>query len=301
MTTRTLRSWKKQAAEARAPCRRGRKKTIATLGQLLAIAREWRRQGRTVGSRPIIAAMKGVQVRLIREVIAELKRHRRARHRAHVLANRTTVKVHKPGIMVVLDAAKMPSEEGGECIMYRDRGSLRTDVKESEHEATRASDTLKVLNELKSSSRLPLVAGTDNGSPFVAGPVKDFMHENKVVHLRSLPRVPEQNGSAEHAVGEVKGLAKDGITYGDACRILNDCRKRETLNWKTPTEIEKVHLEPCTEEMRNEFYNAAKTAIETAMLGTETAYEKRKAEREAIFQTMERFSLITRIRGHRRA
>ena len=145
------------------------------------------------------------------------------------------------------------------------------------------------------------MAGTDNGSPFVAGEVEEFMAENKIIHLRSLPRVPQHNGSAENAVGDVKRLIKDGATLETACRTLNDYRKRQTLNWKTATEVDQVNFQPCTEEKRNAFYNAAKSAIEAAQLGTKSAYEKRKAGREAIFQTMESFSLITRIRGHRRA
>jgi transposase InsO family protein len=245
--------------------------------------------------------MKGTRVRLIRDVVAELKRRRRRRREAHILANRTSVKVHKPGALVVLDAAKVPGQKGGECIVYKDRGSLIVDAKASANKATRASDTLAVLSNLKDQGRLPLVAATDNGSPFVADPVEDFLHQNKVVHLKSLPRVPQQNGSAENAVGDVKGLVKDGATLGDACQILNHCRKRESLDWKTATEFDQEHFEPCTMEVRNEFYNAAKAAIEVAQLGTKNAYEKRKAEREAIFQTMESFSLITRIRGHRHA
>jgi transposase InsO family protein len=240
-------------------------------------------------------------VRLIREVVAGLKQRRRARHKAHILANRTILKVHRPGVVGVLDAAKMPDEKGGECIMYRDRGSLRVDVNESVNAATNANDTLGVLTELKSKGRLPLVAVTDNGSPFVAGAVEDFMADNNVIHLKSLPRVPQQNGSAESAVGEVKALVNEGVPRVQVCQILNDYRKRESLNWKTPADIERESSPTFIEELRIKFYNAAKTAIETAKLGTKTAYEKRKAEREAIFQTLESFSLVTRIRGHRLA
>jgi transposase InsO family protein len=201
--------------------------------------------------------------------------------------------------MIVIDAAKVPSKEGGECIVQRDRGSLRVQATESKGAATCASDTLNVLNELKASGRLPLVIGTDNGSTFVANEVSEFMDENKIVHIKSLPRVPQQNGSAENAVGDVKRLVKDGETLKEACRILNDCRKRQSINWKTPTELDQENFQPCTEEKRTAFYNAAKLAIQLAQLGTKTAYEKRKAEREAILQTMENFSLITRTRGHR--
>ncbi len=185
--------------------------------------------------------------------------------------------------------------------MFRDRGSLRVEVTESEGIATTAKDTLKVLNELKQSARLPLVVGTDNGSPLVAKIIAVFMRQNKIVHLKSLPRVPQHNGSAENAVGDVKRLIRDGETSADVCRILNDCRVRQTLNWKTPTEVDLEAFQPWTKKMRTLFYNATKLAIKRALICMKTAYEKRKAEREAIFQTMESFSLITRTRGHRQA
>lgn len=300
VTTRTLRSWKVQAKLSSSPRRRGRKKKDVTLAELLAIAREWRSQGH-VGARPVIKALSGMRVRLIRDVVGGLKKRRRARHIDHVLAARTKVKVHKPGVLVAMDAAKTPNQEGGEIIVCRDRGSLKTEATESKAPATSASDTLGVLTQLKEQGRLPLVAASDNGSPFTANEVENFLAENKVIHLRSLPRVPQQNGSAEHAVGEVKGQIKTGKTPEQACRTLNDCRKRQSLNWQTPTEFEREHFQPYTDEERTEFFNAANAAIAAAKLGTRTAYEKRKAEREAIFQTMERFKLITRIRGHRTA
>ncbi len=300
VTTRTLRSWKARAKKGLSPRKRGRKKEKVTLAELLAIGREWRRQGH-VGSRPVIKALPKMRVRLIRDIVSDLKARRRARHRTHVLASRMSVKVNKPGVLVVMDAAKKPVEKGGEIIVCRDRGSLKTKVTEVQGPATCASDTLAVLEELKRQGRLPLVAGSDNGSPFTATEVENFLEENKVVHLRSLPRVPQHNGSAEHAVGDVKGLIRDGKTPEQACQILNHCRKRESLDWQTPIEFDREYFQAYTEEQRDEFFNVASSAIEAAKLGTRTAYEKRKAEREAIFQTMERFSLITRIRGHRPA
>jgi transposase InsO family protein len=247
-------------------------------------------------------------VRVIREVVAGLKKRQRQRYEAHRLKNRTSVKVNKPGVFSVLDAAKEPSKEGGEIIVFKDRGSLKIDVAKSESKATTANDTLRVLNNLKAQGRLPLVAGTDNGSPFVAKAVIEFMEQNQVIHLKSLPSVPQHNGSAENAVGEVKSQIKHGATRDQACQTLNDHRMRESLNWQTATEYDQKNFEPCTKEKRAEFYHATKLAIKEAQLGIRTAYanvssknERRKAEREAIFQTMERFSLITRIRGHHHA
>jgi transposase InsO family protein len=300
VTPRTLSAWKRNAKQGFRPRKRGRKKKVTSLFEPLAIAREWRRQG-CPGSRPIIAAMKNTRVRLIREVIREFKRRLRKRQANHTIKNRVSVKVKDPGTMLVLDAAKDPTRNGGECIVQRDRGSLQTEVTACEGKATSAADTLRVLHDLKAKNRLPLVAGSDNGSPFVAKSVREFYRANKVVHLRSLPRVPQQNGAAENGVGDFKRLVRAGATTNEACRILNERRLRETLHWKTPAEVDRERFQPCTEEMRERFYDAANVAIQGAKLGAKSAIEKRKAEREAIFQTMESFSLITRIRGHRRA
>lgn len=300
VTPRTLSAWKRNAKQGFRPRKRGRKKKVTSLFEPLAIAREWRRQG-CPGSRPVIAAMKNTRVRLIREVIRELKRRRRKRHADHTIKNRVTVTVNEPGTMLVLDAAKDPTRNGGEVIVHRDRGSLRTEITICEGKATSAEDTLRILRALKARNRLPLVASSDNGSPFVAKSVLAFYRANKVVLLRSLPRVPQQNGAAENGVGDFKRIAKNGATISEACRILNECRLRETLNWKTPAEVDRERFQPCTQEMRERFYDAANATIEVAKLGAKSALEKRKAEREAIFQTLESFSLITRIRGHRRA
>jgi hypothetical protein len=200
-----------------------------------------------------------------------------------------------------MDAGKVPRNEGGEFIVYRDRKSLRTEATESKGPATCASDTLIVLNDLKKRGRLPLVAGTDNGSPFTADVVVDFLRENKIVHLRSLPHVPQHNGSAENAVGDIKSEVRDGATFEKACVTVNEYRVRQSLNWQTSNEVDQESFEPCTDEERTQFYDAANKAINLAVLGTKSAKEKRKAEREAIFKTMESFSLITRIRGYRRA
>jgi len=48
---------------------------------------------------------------------------------------------------------------------------------------------------------------------------------------------------------------------------------------------------------RETFYAAARSAIDAAVLGCSTARARRTAEREAIYQTMERFELISRTRG----
>lgn len=300
VTTRTLRSWKAQAKARQPPRPRGRKKQDVTLGELIVIGREWKRQG-YVGSRPVIAALPAIRVRVVRTVVSGLKKRRQARRLAHQRAARVSVRVHRPGTLTVMDAAKIPNKKRGEAIVCKDRGSLMITVTEAAGVATKSVDTLGVFEEMRSQNRLPLVVGSDNGSPFTALAVEDFLRENKIIHLRSLPRVPQQNGAAENAVGDYKNLSGGGKAATHVTQILNHCRKRETLNWRTPAEYDREHFQPYTQKQRETFYTAASAAIKAAKRGAVTAYEKRKAEREAIFATMESFGLITRTRGHRRA
>jgi transposase InsO family protein len=292
VTTRTVRSWKKKASHQK----RGRKKAGVSDTHKLEIELEWEKQG-CPGSRPIIKSLPNIRVRAIREVIANLKREKKKRFNKHREENRTTVQVHTPRAVMVMDGATIKAE-GGDFIVRRDRGSISTHAHKCEGENLNSQDTLRVLTELKTEEKLPLVMGTDNGSPFCAIEVESFMAENKVIHLKSLPRVPQQNGSAENSVGDLKKLTAMGFTSAQACINLNQHRLRAKNNWQTPEQVEQNNLKLYTVEFREEFYQAARSAITNAQLGIESEYEKRKAEREAIFATLESFSLITRTRGH---
>lgn len=264
-----------------------------TLGLLLVIAREWKTQG-SPGSRPVIAALPGIPVNLIRRVVAGLKLNKRRRYEWRRAQVRTSVIVNHPGSVCSMDGATV--EKGDDFIVYRDRGSLSVNADQCGGHA-KSENTIKVLITLKESGRLPLVLCTDNGSPLCSDAVESFLADNQVVHLTSLPHVPQHNGSAEQAVYDFKRLVADGYTKDEACHILNNNRRRQKLNWQTPAQVEQQSLKLYTKDERTKFYNAASAAKETALLGIITAKEKRKAEREAIFQTMESFSLITRLTG----
>lgn len=292
VTTRTVRAWK--AKTEHKP--RGRKKTRVTEAQRCEIEHQWKKQGYP-GSRPIIKALPQISVRVTREVIASLKEETKKRYNQHREENRTTVTVHSAGTVMVMDAANL-KDEGGDFILRRDRGSLTTNAHKCEGKDATSQDTLQLFKQLKEEGRLPLVACSDNGSPFCANEVEDYLHDNKIIHLKSLPRVPQHNGSAENSVGDVKKTKIFGLTAAQVCQSLNQHRLRAKLNWKTPLEVEQKTLKLHTPEERAMFYETARSAISRALLGTKSVYEKRKAEREAIFQTLESFELITRTRGH---
>jgi hypothetical protein len=194
-----------------------------------------------------------------------------------------------------MDAATI--QKGDEFIVYRDRANLSTSSLSCVFH-TQAQDVLGSLCELKKNGTLPFVLCTDNGSPFCAEVVESYLKENKVVHLRSLPRVPQHNGSAENAVCEIKQLLAYGLNPAEACEVLNLQRRRAKLGFKTSFEMAQENDQPCTDEERTKFYEATNMAIEIAVLGKKSSCELRKARREAVFQTLESFSLITRTKGH---
>jgi transposase InsO family protein len=292
VSPRTLNNWKRRAKNGWPE--HGPVQKVITRKELLAIAREWKRQG-CPGSRPVIAALPQVRVRVARQVIAALKLRKEKRRVQIRKKVQVRVRIHKPGTVLTVDGATI--RKGEDHIVYRDRGSLTVQTRPCINGNLAAIDTMAVLGSLAKEERLPFVYCSDNGSQLCAKVVKDFLDKNYIVHLRSLPRVPQHNGSCENAVKEFKEQVVDGYTPTEATAILNERRKRQQLGYKTAAEFDKENFRLYTKEERKKFYYTAKAAIQEAKLGMKSEYEKRKAEREAIFQTMERFALITRTRG----
>lgn len=290
VSDRTLRNWKKSHGSIK---RRGRKQLRSKLHELLKIARQWKKQGYS-GSLPVIKALPGTRVKLVREVVSGLKLRKSRRARNYQTRARVTVTVKQVGVVVAMDGATI--RRGEDLIVVRDRGSLGVTAEKC-HGSLRSENTLSELERLKADNKLPLVVCTDNGSPFCSKTIEKFLSTNQVIHLRSLPRVPQHNGSCENAVRELKDLLKFNESVSDACRILNEGRKRRKLGWKTSAEIDKESRVTYNDEDRAKFYEKTKAAIEVAVLGTKVGRERRKNEREAIFRTLEGFGLITRTRG----
>lgn len=290
VSDRTLRSWQASHGSIK---KRGRKPASATLSEVKLIVAQWKEQGEP-GTRPVIQALPKLRVRLIRDVIGKFKAKRLKRANELRLRARIAIDTNEPGTVLAMDGATV--QKGEDIVVVRDRGSLRLTVVECGRSLCSA-DTLMMLQNMQQEGRLPVVLCTDNGSPFCSNVVEDYLAQQQVIHLKSLPHVPQHNGSAECAVKEVKTLLKMGINLFDIVDTLNERRKRRRLNWKTAAEFDSENFIPYTIEKRQQFYSAAKLAIKEAMLGTKNGYERRKAEREAILITMERFRLVTITRG----
>jgi len=157
----------------------------------------------------------------------------------------------------------------------------------------------------------PLVLISDNGSPYRGQHVAHWCAENGVLQLFTIPRTPQHNPASEHGMGELKRgtpLGKGTLVLDNAaaCALLvrrrnqlDGRRLRPTRGWRTAVDFDRASPSWDTLVRREVFYREGTCAIQRAVLDSNTGRERRRAEREAILATLERFSVITRTRGGR--
>jgi transposase InsO family protein len=86
-----------------------------------------------------------------------------------------------------------------------------------------AASTVHLLAALFAQHGPPLVLKADNGAAFVAAETRAFLHQHRVLLLRSPPYTPAYNGACEAGNGTIKHL-----THQIACR--HDRPQRWTLD-----------------------------------------------------------------------
>jgi transposase InsO family protein len=172
-----------------------------------------------------------------------------------------------------------------------------------------AQEILEMLKKQKQEQGLPLVWATDNGSAYRDERVENFLKQEQVVHLLSRPRLPQDNAAAEKGIRELKELAGLGkgvkLTSTEEAagklayswEVLDQCRLRGTKGYRTARELEE-QLPPWQEKVeRGAFFEQACKSMKKAVEGGGTAREKRQAERQAVYETLENFKLVERTRG----
>jgi transposase InsO family protein len=158
----------------------------------------------------------------------------------------------------------------------------------------------------------PLVLMSDNGSENVNDDVEPFLEENRIIHLRNLPRTPRHNPAVERSHREVKAEARLDmqsldpaldlvervrISIGRAVHRLNHHRRRESREWKTAAQLDTDLPRPYTVVARDVFYAVASAAMRMARDSPGPARQQRLAERWALYTVMEAFGLIKLFRG----
>ncbi len=244
VTTRTLRNWKKNADKLTIDGRKVKQIKFKTAKLILL---EWKKQGKP-GWRPINVALTEVPTRQIQFVIGKIKK------RAHLKSiNRNQIKTFDTKTILTIDGAA--DNDGVNLIITRDRCSMETNIHRCEGNL-KSEDVLNHLEELKLKNNLPLVLASDNGSPFCSQMIAKFLEKNQIIHLRSLPHVPQHNGVCEAAVKEVKTQINNGKTIEETLIILNHHRLRKKHNWLSVNEFLKSASTKIN--IRDEFYEATK-------------------------------------------
>lgn len=314
---RTLRNWKarptlKDFPKAGRPAHDERAHRRA----FWKVGREYVRQGKGAGWRALKTAIgHEVPTRLIQTRLRELKRCEKRHERRQILQTQVRVDVTARNALWVQDSAQLARDprDGSkiEAQVIKDRGPLVT-VGLSTGAPARGQDVVHLLDLLKRTRGLPLVLGSDNGSPFVSEEAKAYLRREKVIHLRSLPRTPEHNGSAEIGIAELKrcsGLqaALQMLPEAAHARVvraalrLNQFRIRTSKGLKTGSQLDETFPESYHRVERDRFYQECSSGIEQVQQRYSNTRERRMAEREVIYRTLERYGLVKRYRGGSRA
>jgi transposase InsO family protein len=310
VSERTLVNWVRGAIQVARQLGRPARSASERFRALLAVRRQVKALGWSVGWRPIEYRLHGkVPTRLVQESLSRLKARHRKRLREKAEKNRVSVKVLAKDVIWSQDAAHIGrvEEESLLAEVIKDRATLGYEGLAVGPSST-AEDILAMLEWQKIEQGLPLVWSTDNGSAYKNEKLADYLRREKVIHLISRPRTPQDNGAAERGICELKaesGLGK-GIRLHDAREaasclaktwVMLDSRPRASKGYQNAVQLENSLAKGPELVDRAVFYTEACRNIEKAVQGGETSREKRKAERQAIFETLEKNRLINIVRG----
>lgn len=274
------------------------------------VGREYCQQGRC-GAKAMEVRLKGtVPTRLIREYVKRFKACEDRKNRTRILRQREGIEVLAKNVFWVKDSAqvaKSPEAEKVESQIIKDRGSLVT-IGVSTGGPTTGQDVITLLETLRASRGLPLVMGSDNGAPFTCEEVEEYLNRHQVIHLRSLPRTPQHNGSAEVNIGEIKRCARLGahviarpaVAHDHAIRAaikLNENRVRSSKGFKTGAELDETMDVGYHLVERARFYGECQRLLGAVQSRGLKHRATRMLERDVIFGTLEKHGLIKRYRG----
>lgn len=302
VTPRTLRNWRK-AAQSGKISRIGRPRYPAQMREaaMSLVAIELERQGYP-GWRPIAAALPELPIRLLQACVQSLKRAHRKRIRQVRKDNRISMDVLARETIWTMDGTQVGRAENGKAVevqVIKDRGSLAYRAMRTGAPAV-SSDVTRLFEHVKQAAGLPLVCSTDNGAIYCSQETREYFEREKIVHLRSLPRTPEHNGSAEIGIRDVKETTQlTGMAIESTAEKINRNRLFGSKSFKSPSQLDEELTVAYNKVSRDEFYERCMNRLCKVSRSTLSRKEKRRAEREVIFRTLEEYGLIQRTRGNR--
>jgi len=178
----------------------------------------------------------------------------------------------RPGAVWALDFAEAPHAIDGiypYLLAVRDLASGRQLL----WQPVRAQTTAVVLAELRLLFALhgaPLVLKTDNGSAFIAGELRWYLHSCGVFPLFSPPHTPSYNGAIEASIGSLKTRTERQSLHAgrpghwisddtEAARLeANTTARPRRLKGQTPEQVWEARS-PLTNEERTRFAATVET------------------------------------------
>ena len=270
---------------------------------------------RDVGWRPIAVALRqagrAAPDRLVQAALRDLKRAARVATAQTRAAARVEVTVLARDTIWAQDSWHLgwvgAAEVCGE--LARDRATLASVTTTAGPPATAADVCAGLETAAAARGTLPLVFQSDNGGPYASRRLAQWLADHQVVHLRSRPHLPQDNGAAERAVREYRGAT--GLTAGgalasvgeaqarlDAARAqLDQARVRPSRGAATAAALDAALVPWYPRVDRATFYATCQGAMAAARAGARTARAARAAEREAVWRTCEGVELVRRTRG----
>lgn len=336
VSERTLRSWRERAADGPSVMGRPPHPEETRRAALPLVLAAWESQGKSSGRPRVMAALRRMGQRVPESIVRELLRDIKAA-RARLLAKqreaeRVHVTVHASDVLWTQDASHLARDEHGkvEALAVKDVAPAKA-ITTSVGGPTCGEDVIALLERAEEERGLPLVLGMDRGPANRDAQVQAWLEARSVVVLWNVPRTPQHNAPIESfwselkleldALGELQvrppdpsqgpvSLSEPGVSTtkrhfrAAVPRLvarLNAQRVRPSRGGHTADELDRIlpHAEHRVNRAR--FYASACAAIEAAVRGLDNARARWRAEREAIWRTLEQFRLVTRTRGRRPA
>ena len=313
MSDRTVRNWIRTAYEPIKPQGRPAHPKAARYRALVEVARQRKRQERTVGWRPVEEALRDqVPTRLVQWALRTLKARDRRRERERRRRFSHHLEILHKDVIWTQDGTHTGRWKGHkiEAEMLKDRGTLGYKAVLVGPPVS-GNDVLVMLKTTKAKhGLLPLVWQRDGASWYDEKNVQAYLEKEQVLNLVNRPHQPTDNPSAENAVRELKAVTHLGkgvaiadpfdvaVLLGGSSERLNTYRLRASRGYRSAKELTQTMPAWYGVVSREEFYRKARTAMKLAVQGKNKA-QARQAEREAVFATLEFFGLIKQTRGGR--
>jgi transposase InsO family protein len=265
------------------------------------VTEELKRQGYP-GWRAVDAALPDIPTRLVQSCVRNEKLAKRRRLREVRAEQRIGTKVLAREAIWTMDGTQLERATDGtpvEAQVIKDRGSLAYRATRTGPPAS-SDDVIRLFDHVKQTNPLPLVCATDNGSIYCSELAQKYFVQEKIIHLRSLPRTPEHNGAVENSIRALKQAAEaTGKPIEHVAETINENRRFESKGFKSPSRLDEELVVAYNKVNRDEFYEKCQRRLCSVSRTTLTKSQKRRAEREVIFRTLEEYGLIERTRGNR--